>query len=114
MGGEGGHGQGHDSRSRSKRRSKNDDSGRDFICGCRKKYLSYPALYTHIRTKHDGNAPSGTNMSKLLTGRGRGRPRKTHGDIEKNIKHVNINLDADDPMNLSGLLINIFEVVNWD
>ena len=37
-----------------KRRSKNDNQGRDFRCGCGKRYLSYPALYTHIKTKHEG------------------------------------------------------------
>jgi len=36
-------------KNKSKRRSKNDDQGRDFVCGCGKKYLSYPALYTHIK-----------------------------------------------------------------
>jgi hypothetical protein len=33
-----------------KRRSKNDVDGRDFKCKfCDKTYLSYPALYTHIK-----------------------------------------------------------------
>ena len=33
-----------------KRRSKNDNWGRDFNCKyCDKQYLSYPALYTHIK-----------------------------------------------------------------
>lgn len=36
-------------KSRNKRRSKNDNEGRTFICGCGKSYLSYPALYTHIK-----------------------------------------------------------------
>ena len=34
------------------RRSRKDEQGRDYVCGCGKKYLSYPALYTHIKTKH--------------------------------------------------------------
>ena len=34
---------------RNKRRSKNDNVGRTFVCGCSKSYLSYPALYTHIK-----------------------------------------------------------------
>ncbi len=57
-----------------KRRSKNERNGRDYICGCGKTYLSYPALYTHIKTKHGGQNPCGTQQ--LQTGRGRGRPRK--------------------------------------
>lgn len=61
---------------RAKRRSKNDVEGRVHICGCGKSYLSYPALYTHIKTKHNGIEPGGTKASKERSGRGRGRPRK--------------------------------------
>ena len=61
---------------RNKRRSKNDNVGRTFVCGCGKSYLSYPALYTHIKQKHDGVPPTGTNSAQYHTGRGRGRPRK--------------------------------------
>lgn len=43
-----------------KRRSKKDKVGRDYCCGCGRNYLSYPALYTHIKTKHDGKPPVGT------------------------------------------------------
>ena len=57
-----------------KRRSKNEKDGRNYVCGCGKTYLSYPALYTHIKTKHNGQNPSGTQQ--LQVGRGRGRPRK--------------------------------------
>lgn len=39
------------------RRSRKDEDGRDFLCGCGKRYLSYPALYTHIKTKHNGCQP---------------------------------------------------------
>jgi len=66
-----------DHKSKTKRRSKNDSIGRDFRCGCTKRYLSYPALYTHIKQKHNGVTPIGTNTSQQFTGRGRGRPRKT-------------------------------------
>ena len=59
-----------------KRRSKNECHGRDYKCGCGKEYLSYPALYTHIKTKHDGKTPEGTNANQIQNGKGRGRPRK--------------------------------------
>jgi len=37
-----------------KRRSKHDLEGRSFKCEkCAKCYLSYPALYTHVKTKHE-------------------------------------------------------------
>lgn len=74
------HGNSRDHKSKTKRRSKNDHQGRDFLCGCGKEYLSYPALYTHIKQKHKGETPSGTTTSQHLPGRGRGRPRKTPGD----------------------------------
>ena len=40
---------------------------------CGKSYLSYPALYTHIKTKH--------NTTGQASARGRGRPKKDTGDI---------------------------------
>ena len=61
---------------RTRRRTKHDESDRDFKCGCGKMYLSYPALYTHIRNKHGRAAPAGTSTPSLEQGRGRGRPRK--------------------------------------
>ncbi|CAG9331904.1 unnamed protein product [Blepharisma stoltei] len=70
--------------SKSRRRSKRDLQGRTFKCGCEKMYLSYPALYTHIKTKHDGISPPGTENPHPMTNRGRGRPRKTQiGKEEK-------------------------------
>ena len=64
-----------------RRRSKNDTEGRTFICQlCGKSYLSYPALYTHRKQKHNTN---------LSSGRGRGRPKK---DIsEQNIERIKYN-----------------------
>jgi hypothetical protein len=38
------------------RRPRSDEDGRNFSCSCGKSYLSYPALYTHIKTKHNGKA----------------------------------------------------------
>ena len=39
-----------DGKNKNKRRSKNDVDGRDFKCKyCDKTYLSYPALYTHMK-----------------------------------------------------------------
>lgn len=29
-------------------------TARNFKCPCGRTYLSYPALYTHIKNKHDG------------------------------------------------------------
>ncbi|CAG9334447.1 unnamed protein product [Blepharisma stoltei] len=68
-----------------KRRSKRDLQGRTYKCGCEKMYLSYPALYTHIKTKHDGITPPGTETPNSIGNRGRGRPRKM--PIEKEEKN---------------------------
>ena len=61
-----------------KRRAKNEKEGRTFKCEyCSKSYLSYPALYTHCKNKH--------NISNT-SGRERGRPKrqKLDSEIEKN------------------------------
>lgn len=61
---------------KSKRRSKNDVDGRDHKCKfCDKTYLSYPALYTHMKQKHS-KGPDGEQRNPPTSGRGRGRPRK--------------------------------------
>lgn len=43
---------------KNKRRTRKDYEGRDYYCLCGKSYLSYPALYTHIKTKHEGKVSS--------------------------------------------------------
>ena len=51
-----------------KRKEKNKKKERTFICKiCYKSYLSYPALYTHCKQKHNTND---------ISDRARGRPRK--------------------------------------
>lgn len=40
-----------------KKRIRSCHGKRDFICGCGKAYLSYPAIYTHVRNKHEGEFP---------------------------------------------------------
>ena len=52
---------------RNKRRSKNDNEGRNHSCTkCGKSYLSYPALYTHIKIKHQLNGLICINGKKKL------------------------------------------------
>lgn len=46
------------------RRIRNSTGRRDFKCGCDKEYLSYPAIYTHVRIKHDGNFPKNSFQIK--------------------------------------------------
>ena len=73
---EGSQDDGNDLKQSGKRRSKNDNAGRDFKCKyCDKTYLSYPALYTHMKQKHS-KGPDGELRNPPTSGRGRGRPRK--------------------------------------
>ena len=58
-----------------KRRSKKDKAQRNYVCGCGKQYLSYPALYTHLKTKHQGQLPQGTKNHHPINQK-RGRPKK--------------------------------------
>ena len=61
-----------------KRTTKKESDVRNYKCSfCDKSYLSYPALYTHVKQKHNTNNHSG---------RGRGRPKKEQFEqnMEKN------------------------------
>jgi hypothetical protein len=73
------------------RRSRKDKEGRNFRCGCAKTYLSYPALYTHIKTKHGGKEPQGTTRS-VVNGSKRGRPKRDNLKDEEHSK-------GEDPLN---------------
>lgn len=54
-----------ENRPKRERRLKEDTDDRNYICGCGKSYLSYAALYTHAKTKHQGIFPEGTtNLQK--------------------------------------------------
>ena len=66
-----------DKPAKSKRRTRNDLSDRDYKCGCGKMYLSYPALYTHVKQKHEGCAPDGTTAPCSRLGKSRGRPKRS-------------------------------------
>lgn len=47
------------------RKNKQQSRGRVYRCGCGKTYLTYSALYTHIKFKHDGEEPDGTYTHNL-------------------------------------------------
>ena len=62
-----------------KRATKKESDVRNFKCPqCEKSYLSYPALYTHCKQKHNTNNHSGRN---------RGRPKKDPNEMnaDKNL-----------------------------
>ncbi|CAD8064741.1 unnamed protein product [Paramecium sonneborni] len=69
------------------RRRRNDSNNRDYSCGCGKSYLSYAALYTHLKQKHDSVAPDGTQLPNNANQRpGRGRPRRQEDQDRKSAK----------------------------
>ncbi len=37
-----------------KRRTLGETTQREFLCGCGKNYVSYPAIYLHVQNKHQG------------------------------------------------------------
>ena len=69
-----------------KRTTKKESDIRNYKCSfCDKSYLSYPALYTHCKQKHNTNNHSG---------RGRGRPKKDQSE-------QNIEKSKYDPLSIS-------------
>lgn len=67
------------------RRTRNEDEEqRVFKCNfCEKSYLSYPALYTHKKTKHK-QQETASNLGGQV--RGRGRPRKNVSQTSLTLK----------------------------
>ena len=66
-------------RKKRERRSKDDNSKRNYICGCGKMYLSYAALYTHAKVKHQSVFPDGTTT---LHKKKQGRPKVVFHHLE--------------------------------
>ncbi len=61
-----------------KRRTLDETSKRDFVCGCGKKYVSYPAIYLHVQRKHTGEWPENTILPQKNEGNDKiqkGRPK---------------------------------------
>ena len=59
-----------------KRRSKlTETTVEKFICGCGKTYLSYAALFTHLKNAHQKKAPKGTIIPSNKKNGKRGRPK---------------------------------------
>jgi len=84
-----------------KRRTLGETGKREFVCGCGKSYVSYPAIYLHVQRKHSGDWPKDTiipekpeNQDKVK----RGRPKKEKDntlDIYKNF-HDEVKYNVED------------------
>ncbi len=81
--------------------TQHDSKECEFVCECGKQYLSYPALYTHIKQKHNGNSPYGTTYP-CANGKGRkGRPKNNDQgsmDFEHDGNYSEISEDDYDPL----------------
>ena len=55
-----------DNNKKRKRRARAAGGDRNYACGCGKAYLSYPALYTHVKNKHGGIFPIGSNAKRKI------------------------------------------------
>lgn len=62
-----------------KRRPRSATGERNYGCGCGKAYLSYPALYTHVKNKHSSVFPIGSNSKRKI-------PRKIDNELENLFK----------------------------
>jgi hypothetical protein len=78
-----------DSSIKIKKKARNTKMGdRNYICGgCQRAYKSYPALYLHIKRKHNGVRPLNTRTSKPISPISRdkihtGRPQKPSHDVD--------------------------------
>ena len=78
-----------------RRRGRSDQQNRDYKCSCGKSYLSYPALYTHVKQKHPEDIeellkkPGGINKPQTAE-LPRGRPKvikETNEKEEENVEY---------------------------
>ncbi|CAD8142134.1 unnamed protein product [Paramecium pentaurelia] len=72
---------------RIRRCTKHDENPRPYTCGCGRGYYSYPALYTHLKIKHDGQPPTGTQIPSDKHYGSRGRPREKNTKCDEESKH---------------------------
>ena len=82
-----------------KRRSKSEIEGRTFSCEqCQKKYLSYPALYTHKKLKHEKNKYNPVNITFFAKEERTGKT--SYNEINSCIDDVFIELYVEDEIAL--------------
>ena len=70
-----------------KRRPRSSAGERNYFCGCGKAYLSYPALYTHVKNKHDGVFPIGSNAKRKIPKQNEEENNKLFEKSIKNFKN---------------------------
>ena len=96
---------------------------RDFICPCGKSYLSYPALFTHIKQKHNGKVrkkllrhlvifkdhKNKVEVTKTFQGIRHGRKLKSHKKIAtKAIKRSNLRSLSRELINNSSIICLLY------
>lgn len=63
---------------KSESKKSNEIKKRNYVCGCGKNYLSYAALYTHAKTKHNGVFPEGTKNGEKFYSKSSQAMRETY------------------------------------
>ena len=81
-----------------RRRKLKIEGDRQHKCGCGKTYLSYPALYTHVKLKHQSIFPDGSvSKNKIISSK---KEDKINSNIEPEYKdQIKILIRDIDPYN---------------
>ncbi|KAM3138722.1 hypothetical protein pb186bvf_009101 [Paramecium bursaria] len=97
----------------SRRRQKKGEVPGDFKCtveNCLKEYLSYPALYTHIKEKHGSRFLS--CMQKPENKGSRGRPKRedlqTVQPIEQPVNHLHLKIQIESIQTIDDFLLELW------
>ena len=99
------------------RRSRYEKEGRDYKCQvCERTYLSYPAMYAHMKNKHAVDPQQATPNSN---GKLRGRPKKYQANYNQPAidPTTDLYLEAEDRVGKSNPLEcfqEVYEFLNLD
>lgn len=81
------------------RRQRTSEGIRYHVCGCGKEYLSYPALYTHVKIKHGGQFPPGSiTRKKLWQGEEKDSRKDSQVDASLSPRALSTNNSAPSPL----------------
>lgn len=95
------------------RRSKKDNNQRHFKCGCAKTYLSYPALYTHIKNKHNGKPPEGTICYDPTGDGGKGDQSEINANSDLRLSRRDHEQDEQSQSNVDSVFSRISVTIRW-
>ncbi|KAL4473814.1 hypothetical protein ABPG74_022678 [Tetrahymena malaccensis] len=95
------------------RRTRKDQNDRNYNCGCGKSYLSYPALYTHLKQKHDGKPPEGTSLpGPQGKANSRGRPPKKEDGDQNNKEEEKSAVGSNEAVDVLEEILNFLDTID--